>query len=227
MHIGHHAGIVETFEHCIRAAIHRPAWDQRRGKPGGGRIVWILIDPHFDAFGPGHFDAMDHRLRITPNARTQSLDVSDDASNIGFAGHMDDLLDGRDKPDGVIAFVPDVAGIEAAIFAGDFRQFHNFGNVGERTGRVKQPARQPEGALLHPRPDQFAHIFDLRLIGVGIHIAHHGSTHRIVRHHLADIEPDAVRKEIIALRGQIDRPAAIGIDENGREPLGEQRLAMR
>ena len=153
--------------------------------------------------------------------------MTDDARDVPFVGDADDLLNGRDEAGSVVALVADVARVDAAALARDSCECDHLFRLREAAGRVEQPAREPERAVVHGAPHEPAH--PVQLLGGRLGTRrrlHHGAAHAAVADEERDVRPEPAGLERLALRRQIGRPAAIRIHDERRHALRNDRLCL-
>jgi hypothetical protein len=160
------------------------------------------------------------------STRPQRLHVRDDTGQTGALGDRDHFVDRRDHADAVVGLVTDVTGVTAAALGRGLGHLDDLGGGGVAAGRVIQAARQAERAGTHPVADEADHPRQLRRRGIAVGHAENLAPHRAVRDHQADVQADAVALVAGALGGEVDRTAAVRIDEHGGDALGQHWLAM-
>src|SRR4029450_3776228 len=106
-------------------------------------------------------------------------------------------------------------------------QRDHFLGCGVATGRVEEAARQPERALLHRAANKGAHGVELagsrRAL---LRCAHDLCPYAAVSNEERDVWTKSARLEATALRGQIDPNATVGIHDNRRYTLREDRTRL-
>ncbi len=210
----------------VAAADLRPARHQRADDARAAGAVRILIGIDLHAAGARGLDALDQRQRQAVAGRPERLHVAHDADQAGLFGDGDHFLDRGDDADRVVAFVADVAAVDAAELRRHPCECHDLPGPGVRAGRVVQPARQAERPGPHAAPHQIHHLGDLLGVGVAVGHAHDRLAHRPVRHHQADVEADALARVAPGLRVQVGRPAAVGVDDDRGDALRQHRAAV-
>ncbi len=146
-----------------------------------------------------------------------------DPREIRLLGHRDHLGDGGLEADRVVRLVSDVARVDTAELSGDPRELDELRGLRVAPGRIERAGREPEGSLLHPGPDEGAHPVELRGVRCSVRHPEHLSPDGAVRYELRGVHPDPVAEEDLALCGEVDGAAAVRVDEDGGDPLREER----
>jgi hypothetical protein len=170
---------------------------------------------------------VDDRAAQAPAVGSERLDVRHDAANPGAFGDGDDLVHRRHDADVVVAFVANVAGVDAARLA---REGDHLVDLRVSTGRVEQAARQAEGAVRDRLGDDRAH--PRQFVGGRLTIAAADDVSADAgvtdQHRGVDADP-AVGLERGPLGREVGRTAAVRVPDHRRHALRHEpaRVAQR
>ena len=218
--------VVDPADQLVAPSDLGPSWNECACDTRAGRFVGVLVGVHLQPLRSRAFDALDQRLGISPDTRSQRLDVRHDSGERGFACHADDFVDRTDDTDVVIRLVADVAGVETPVSRGDLCEFDDFLEFRVVTRRVVEPTGQAESTGFHATADQFLHILELSRRRLTILHADDFAAHGSVPDELRDIDADPVSGEGFALSVEIGRPTAIRVHDDRRDALGQKRLSL-
>src|SRR5262249_17450974 len=151
----------------------------RRLQAGRRGRVRILIDGRVDAAGARLVDYPQRVHALAPVRLADDLVVCDLRRQAAFLPDLDRLAHAVDD---VRRFVADVRDVDAAHLTGDLRELDDFRRRREGPGHVEQARAEAERAVLHPLPDEGAHLLDF----VGRRLAVDGAQDLIAHGTLSD-----------------------------------------
>ena len=118
----------------------------------------------------GFFDEAGGGVDLAPVGLLAGLEVRNVAGQVAAAGDLDHFLDRFDQ---LVAFVADVAGVEAAVLADDCGDRDQLVGLGVCAGHVLQAGRHAPGALLHAGVGEVLHLLEFVGRGRAADLAHH------------------------------------------------------
>ena len=218
-------GAVDPLSQLRRAADLRPPRHERCLEARAAGLVGVLVGIDLNAAVSRLLNIRDQRLRETPARRSERFHVRNDGGQLRLVSDTDDFVDGGHDADRVIGFIADVALVHSAELGCDLRERDHLVDFGVAAGRVVEARRQPYPARFHSGARQCHHPIELGRRRRSIAHAEHLAPDRSVRNVQRDVHADASFVPG-ALRGEIHRPASVGIEHNRRQPLGEKLPAF-
>jgi hypothetical protein len=214
--------IVEALAHPVGPPLLRPPGHEGGGEPGGRGRVGVLVGKDLEPLGAGPLDATHHGRGVAPDPGPQRLDVRDDGARPRLPGHRDHLVHRRHEADGVVRFVADVARVDPPKAAATRASSTSSSVDAKLPARRRAPTRVRRRPLPSPAHER-AHLVELFGGGVAVLHSDHLAAHRAVRHEEGGVHAESVGLELGTLRHQVHRAAAIGVQEDGGDPLHELR----
>ena len=173
--------------------------------------------------GARPLEQRDHRVALPPHVGAERFDVRDVHGNLRFAADANDLVDRADQSDRVGALVAKMRVVDAALRRGDLRELDHLFGRRVAAGRVVEPGRHADRAIVHRAQHDGAHRVHLRRRRGGGRGSNDGAAHRSLADVDGGVRPDAVLRPPVELLADVDRTAAVVVRDDGGDALHEIR----
>ena len=159
---GPRGGVREARHHALGSALAHPDGQARVEAVRAGRPR-VLVGAHVQALGPRPLDLPQELRHAAPGPLSRRLEVVDLRRDLRLAGDPEDLVQAgveADRP--VVALVPLVRDVAAAVAGRDPGEGDELVGRGEEARNVDERAREAEGPFLHGLRHRGLHGLELR-----------------------------------------------------------------
>src|SRR5579862_1733190 len=187
-----------------------------------GSVVGILIDDDIHALAAVFLHQRERLIARAPEMFVVDFEMGKLDAHAGFAADAHRLIDSFDH---VRAFVPHVAGVDAAVFRGSLGERYDFLGVGVGAGNINQAGGKSYRAGLHIFLDKLLHADNFIGGRQAIGRAHDRVAHGVVADERSQVQSQLDVFQAGEFRAEIgERTAAISGDDGG-DAIGDEVIA--